>query len=234
MMRFTDFERLGVSVAAMSDRSDGDCRRSDLPDGNGCAAFCISLGLHPDRLVRAAQVHGASIARAAAKDSGRGAVPGVEPFPETDAIITDVPGLPIGVTIADCVPLWIFDPVTRSGGIVHAGRIGTYNNIAGAAVAALQEAYGATPENVHALIGPSAGPNAYEVSEEIAQDFAAAGLAVRGRMVDLWESNALCLSQAGVPRSNISVSGICTITDGRFHSHRAHENGMRNLAILVL
>lgn len=155
-------------------------------------------------------------------------------FPETDVIVTDVPGLPLGVTVADCVPVWLFDPVTQSGGLVHAGRAGTFRNAVGAALESINDAYGADPGNVHALIGPSAGPNAYEVSEEIAKEFAKAGYPVQGRLLDLWEANAMQLERAGVPRSQIDVCGICTITDGRFHSHRAHANGMRNLALLVL
>jgi len=233
MIRFPDFERLGVSVAAISDRSDGDCRSSDA-GAAGREAFCARLGVGAEDLILARQVHGVAVARAVDTDRGRGVIPGFKAFPETDAIVTDVPRLPLGVTVADCVPVWLFDPVTQSGGLVHAGRAGTFRNAVGAALTALTNAYGADPGNVHALIGPSAGPNAYEVSEEIAEDFAKAGYPVHGRLLDLWETNALQLESAGVARSQIGVSGICTMTDGRFHSHRAHANGMRNLALLVL
>jgi len=233
-MRFTDFERLGVSVAAMSDRSDGDCRRSEPGRDSSCAAFCIALGIPPNHLVRASQVHGTTVARATVDDRGRGVVPEMAPFPGTDAIITNVPGLPIGVTVADCVPLWLFDPVTRSAGIVHAGRVGTFDNVVGATVEALGIAYGVDAANLHVLVGPSAGPEAYEVSDEIADEFEMAGLPLQGRYLDLWQANAMRLAEVGVSAEHISISGICTITDGRFHSHRAHANGMRNLAVLVI
>ncbi len=234
MIHIPELERLGLAVAAMSDRSDGDCRNHDPAGDAGRQAFCESLGIRADDLVCARQVHGVTVARATSSDRGRGILPDTSAFPETDAIVTDVAGLPLGVTVADCVPVWLFDPVTRSAGIVHAGRVGTYRNIVRAAIDELRSAYGVKPEDVYAGIGPSAGPDSYEVSEEIAQEFAAAGLPTRGRRLDLWEANVQQLEQIGLLRKNIYVSGICTIRDGRFHSHRAHRNGMRNLAAIVL
>jgi hypothetical protein len=234
MIRFAELERFGLAIAAMSDRSDGDCGRHHAEGESGREAICTALSIRTEDIVLARQVHGDVVARATNADRGRGTVPNVSAFPDTDAIVTNVPGLPLGVTIADCVPVWLFDPVTRSAGVVHAGRVGTFKNIAGAAVVALRDAYGANPKNLHAVVGPSAGPDAYEVSEDIAVEFAVAGHSVRGRFLDLWESNAQQLERAGIPRENISVAGICTITDGRFHSHRAHANGMRNLAIVML
>ena len=234
MIRFPELETLGLSIAAMSGRCDGDCRSHDASGDPGREAFCASLGIRAADLVLARQVHGVAVARATHADRGRGVIVGTPAFPDTDAIVTNVRGLALGVTVADCVPVCLFDPITPSAGIVHAGRVGTFQNIAGRTVAELREAYGTNPAGLHAVIGPSAGPGAYEVSEEIAAEFAAAGLPTRGRFLDLWEANALQLQRTGVPRSQITICGICTIQDGRFHSHRAHANGMRNLAIIML
>ncbi|MCC6697453.1 MAG: laccase domain-containing protein [Candidatus Hydrogenedentes bacterium] len=233
MIRFAELERLGVAVAAMSDRSDGDCRAHDPSGEPGRQAFCTALGIDCAKVTVGKQVHGTRVVIVAAGDRGRGSAIGHAPFAETDALITGEVGLPIAVTVADCVPILLFDPVTEVIGVAHAGRAGTVQGIARCTVEAMAASFGTNPADVHAVIGPSAGPTSYEVSEELAREFLEAGLPTRGRLLDLWEANAGQLVKAGVPRGQITVSGICTITDGRFHSHRAHANGMRNMAILM-
>jgi hypothetical protein len=234
VIRFPELESLGVTVAAMSDKFDGDCRRESPYTPGARSRFCAACGVEESDLVLAHQVHGAKVARAGESDRGRGAVEWSTAFGESDGIITDVPGLPLGVGVADCAPVYLVEPERRVVGVVHAGRMGTMKRVTATAVAALECEFGAKPARVHAVIGPSAGPRAYEVSKEIALECAQSGMIVRGRYVDLWESNAAQLERAGVPRSNIRVSGICTIVSGRFHSHRADANGARNLAIIML
>jgi copper oxidase (laccase) domain-containing protein len=90
------------------------------------------------------------------------------------------------------------------------------------------------PSDVLAEIGPSAGPQSYEVSESIADEFAALGLPRNGRLLDLWGANRLQLERAGVPPSQITTTGHCTISDPRYFSHRRDASGCRNLAITVV
>lgn len=242
MIWFDFFERLGVAVAAISERSDGDCsgKSGGLDARKRCLAQCgISNG--PVACVR--QVHGAQIIHAGA---GNGGYPqtGLSPFPpspaslealpKADGLITNTRGLPLAVFVADCAPVYLYDPRTGAGGLLHAGREGTLHNIAGAAVAALHDAWDMHPEDLHALIGPAAGPCCYEVAPAMAAVFAEAGLPARGRHLDLWEANAQQLERAGVPRNHIEIAGICTICDTRFHSYRRDNTTKRNMAILVI
>ena len=225
---------LGVRVAAMSDLSDGDCRLNGVEGADGRRRFFAQCDVVPDCVTAGKQVHSSRIAIVGAGDRGRGANEGAPPFTETDGLITDVSALPLVISVADCVPVFLVDPVRRAIGLVHAGRVGTEKSISAMAIAEMARVYGTTPANVHAVIGPSAGPDTYEVSEAMAAEFAARGFPVRGRCIDLWEANAQQLESRGVPRTQIHVSGICTIAAGRFHSHRAHNNGARNLALLML
>ncbi|HOS02743.1 MAG TPA: polyphenol oxidase family protein [Candidatus Hydrogenedentes bacterium] len=231
MIRFEELERLGVSVAAFSDKSDGDCGVTSRGDR---AAFCARCGVDVRDLVTVRQVHGATALQAWAEDKGRGAHEKESALGDADALITNVTGLPVAVLVADCVPVYLCDPVSRAIGIVHAGRVGTRMNISGATVAAMHVAYGAEPANLHALIGPCAGPEAYEVSQEIADDFSRAGLPTYGRRLDLWAANAQQLHAAGLLHVHIYIAALCTITDGRFHSHRANPDGRRNMALMML
>lgn len=223
MIRFREFESLGLGLAAMSDKSDGDCA---LALGlEGIRDLCGACGINPAGVARVRQVHGTHIVEAS--DS-----PGIEV--EADGLMTRAHGRPIGVGVADCVPIFLFDPVARCAAVVHAGREGTLRAIATAAVECLVEAFAAAPGRLHALIGPSAGPCCYEVSAPMVQHFTGAGLPVNGRKLDLWTANAQQLVRAGVPESAIRVSGICTICDGRFFSHRADGSGCRNIALLMI
>ena len=149
-------------------------------------------------------------------------------------MITRAPGLPLTITAADCVPVFLFDPTTQTAGLVHAGRKGTLGNICRAAVQALRERYAVMPRNLHAVLGPSAGPCCYEVSVEVAAAFAEAGLPTRGRRLDLWAANRRQLTAAGIPPGNITLIPRCTICDGAFFSYRAQNTAKRNLALLMI
>jgi hypothetical protein len=76
---------------------------------------------------------------------------------------------------------------------------------------------GATPQNVHAAIGPGIGVCCYEVGSEVARQF---GLDRDGK-IDLAEANRRQLIEAGVPESQIEILDACTCCDPeRFHSYR--------------
>lgn len=144
-----------------------------------------------------------------------------------DALITAVPGICIGVTTADCVPLLIYDPLKRVAAVVHAGWRGTVQRIASGVVADMVAHFQSDPATICAVIGPSIGPDAYEVGDEVAAEFTRAGFAdavLSGfdkPHIDLWAANRLDLLHAGLSPQNITVSGICTYTHhGQFFSAR--------------
>jgi len=229
VLRFDILESRGARVAAFTERGDGDCASRMANDANGgrirAARAC---GIAPERVVYAGQVHGNRVGRATTADVGGAA------FPATDALTTDCAGVPLGILVADCTPVYLLDPERPAIGLAHAGREGTRADIAGETVRAMAAAYGCDPGRMVALIGPSAGPDRYEVSEEMAAAWVAEGLPARRRLLDLWEANACLLEAAGLRRKRIHIAGLCTISDGRFHSHRRDADGGRNLALLML
>ncbi len=233
MVLFHELERLGLSCAAMSDRSDGDCGWASVARDTR-EAFLRAVCQAPNDLVAPRQHHSNTVVRVSAVDRGRGAFTSGSAVADADGLVTSVPGLPLGVTVADCVPILLVAMRPRAVGAVHAGREGTLREIAASAVACMKSAYAVEPEQVHALIGPSAGPCCYEVSHEIAGDWEARGLPRRGRYLDLWEANRFQLEQAGVPAGQITMTWECTICGGRFHSYRADRTRMRNLAVVAL
>ena len=212
----------------------GDTRERVLENRRRLGA---AVGFTADQLVRCQQVHGTGIAKVDQSDAGR-------MIDGCDGLITDTPGLPISVVCADCVPLLLYDPVHRALGVCHAGWRGTVNGAAAAALWGLQAAFDTDPGAVVACIGPSIGPDSYEVGSEV-WNMAQAKLPDADRFFsypngadgnphfDLWAANQAQLLAAGVPLAQIEVSGIDTArhTD-EFFSHRA-EQGRCGLFCLV-
>ena len=132
---------------------------------------------------------------------------------------------------ADCTPILLYDPARHAAGIVHAGWRGTVQGAAPSAVRAMQEAFGSNPADIQAGIGPSIGPDHYQVGEEVVEAVRAAFGTVEGLInraadgsayLDLWAANRLALERAGV--GQLEVAGICTATNtGEFYSHRAEK-----------
>jgi YfiH family protein len=203
----------------------GDDRDRVLENRRRLAA---ALDLHADDFVHCRQVHGTAIAKVGWDDAGA--------FMEgCDGLITDTAGLPLSLVFADCVPLLIYDPAHCALGVVHAGWRGTVNSAATALLWALQAAYDSDPAQVRVAIGPSIGPQSYEVGPEVVA-LATARLPHPDALFtypngvecnphfDLWQANLQLLVEAGVPAAHIEVSAIDTAqhtTD--FFSHRAEQ-----------
>jgi YfiH family protein len=98
--------------------------------------------------------------------------------PEVDALATSVPRLPLVVRVADCGPLYFYDPVKRVIAVAHSGRRGTEGNILKATLTCMQETYDTHAENVIVQLGPCIRPPHYEVdfAAEIGRQAAAAGV----------------------------------------------------------
>lgn len=208
--------------------------------------ICRALGMRADRISCPDQVHKTRVRCVLQRDAGAGIV---RPLPEeglrTDAQITNISGLPLIVYGADCVPILFYDPVGKVIGSAHAGWRGTVAGISIETVRKMQEAYGTNPANVWAVIGPSAGPESYEVDCRVADEARKSVERMEGEeslllqiirptgegkyLVNLWELNRRMLMYAGVPEEHICVSGLDTIRMSEiFHSHRA-TGGRRGL-----
>jgi hypothetical protein len=126
-------------------------------------------------------------------------------------------------------------------GIAHAGWLGTVRGVAGAAVAAMGSAFGTRPQDLRVGIGPSIGPDHYEVGAEVVlqvrQAFGADAPAVLrsvdGRVhFDLWQANLLQLERAGVTR--VELGGLCTACHpGDWYSHRLERGRTGRFGVLI-
>jgi YfiH family protein len=200
------------------------------------SAFLHGMSLDPASLTMGRQTHSATVEVVQSRDVGRGRYPLFDGFPATDALVTDVIGATLGVIVADCVPVLLYDPVQHILGLAHAGWRGTVGRIAGRTVDTMRESFGSNPSDVVAAIGPSIGPCCYEVGEEVVSAWNDAGIPGAGAAVqtngasyhlDLWTANRLVLVAAGVAPDMIETSDICVRCNvGRFFSYRAARQGL--------
>ena len=160
--------------------------------------------------------------------------------PNADAFVTRQAGVLLSVRTADCVPIALADPVSRSIGVVHAGREGTRLGIVRRAVAALAS-LGARPENLLAWIGPSISAPHYEVSPRIAAEFQALfgkypGVIAgpEGRRLNLAEINRLELIGLGVAPAHIELDPRCTFeSPDDFYSYRREGTAAGRMATFI-
>ncbi|MDD2922310.1 MAG: peptidoglycan editing factor PgeF [Anaerolineales bacterium] len=154
-----------------------------------------------------------------------------EPSPRADIIFTDNPDVTLFMRFGDCVPILFHDPIKNVIGIAHAGWLGTLRGVVGAAVEGMKSHYGCDPKNIIAGVGPSIGADHYQVGADVISQFAEkfpqdinqiTQTRDGGAYLDLWESNALQLKNAGVEQ--IQVSGVCTACNlDDWFSHRAEK-----------
>jgi polyphenol oxidase len=171
-----------------------------------------ATGADPEAATMAWQVHGADVREVDdAPASGRFLAPGAEPFPKSDGLATGLPGRPLVLLTADCLPVAV-----AGGGrlaILHAGWRGLVAGI-------LERGAGRVGPGPVAAVGPGAGPCCYEVGDDVAaplrERFGAD--VVRDGRADLWLAAERALRAAGAAR--VDVARECTICGGRYFSHR--------------
>jgi polyphenol oxidase len=197
-----------------------------------------ALGRDPNSMFDVWQVHSADVVVANAPH------PRLNNPPEfkADVIVTNNPAVTLFMRFADCTPILLYDPEKRALGIVHAGWVGTLKQAVGEAVKAMQAAYGSKPADLCAAIGPSIGPDHYEVGPEVEEQaryvFGSATKALfhtnHGSKphFDLWAANKLILNRAGVEQ--VEVAGLCTACHPNdWYSHRAQKGNTGRFGALI-
>ncbi|MGN1353958.1 MAG: peptidoglycan editing factor PgeF [Alloprevotella sp.] len=195
-------------------------------------ALCQLLGVTGERLILPRQTHGTAL-RLIDKDFlAQDANSRTLLLDGIDGVLTQTPGVCIGVSTADCVPLLFYDKKHQAVAAIHAGWRGTVAHIIPKAVQAMQDHFGTVPEELSVAIGPCISQQAFEVGDEVAEAFDAAGFRIDdiGRRHPTAEGgkwhfnlNAACTEEllgAGVLLCNIMVADICTYSDHRFFSAR--------------
>lgn len=199
--------------------------------------MAAALNMRVEDMVLSDQAHTTNVRVITEEDRGKGILR-PQDYSDVDGMITNVPGIVLVTSYADCVPLYFVDPVRKAIGLSHSGWKGTVGHIGQKTVWKMHEVYGSEPKDIVAAIGPSICQSCYEVSDDVAEAFranftadeAADILLDKGNgkyQLDLWKANWYVLTDAGILPEHLSVTDLCTACHpDLLWSHRK-TNGQR-------
>ena len=274
MIKYGFFENENI-IAGFSERSGGV---SPMPENSLNLSFsrepganrlnvlenyriaASQLSVEPGSVTRMSQVHGSDVIRIGEEHRGMGVtreLPGELSVHGYDGMITNVPGITLSTTHADCTPVLLYDPENGAIGAVHSGWKGTCLKIAAETVKRMEEEFGSRPENVKAVIGPAISLKHFEVRKDVYEQFIDAfsdlgretlfglikkdgtgdNISTGGAIeadpkwhIDMRGFVKLTLIRCGLLADNIFDDDLCTFSDpSRFFSHR--RDGTRSGAM---
>lgn len=189
------------------------------------------IGLDPSRVVYMEQIHSNTVTVIDQPPTDGG------PIEATDALVTTQRELALAVLVADCVPVLLSDTDAGVIAAVHAGRMGARNGIMKKTVETMV-GLGATPINIHALMGAAASGKHYEVPEQMARDVEAK---LPGSLTRTTKGTTGLDIRAGLLRQLLAL-GVqmidsdprCTIEDEDFFSYRRQGTTGRQAGVIWL
>lgn len=261
-----DFVRDGFSTRAggvssgQFESMNFSIKMGDSPE-NVRKNFSLFLGAHGfQNPVMSDQTHTINIKRVYREDAGKNVfVP--KDYSDIDGLVTNEKGITLVTTFADCVPLYFADEKHRAIGLAHSGWKGTIGRIGKAVTERMKQEFGTEPEDIKAAIGPSICVNCYEVSKDLAEEFAEEFCSeiVQCKTSDseerfdvwdmekivlkredsyylnLWAANQRVLTEAGILKERIALPDLCTCCNHRdLFSHRASRGKRGNLCAFFM
>ncbi len=206
--------------------------------------MAIAIGVEEDSLVFAKQTHTTNVRVVTKEDKGKGITKALD-YDDIDGLITNVPGLCLTTFYADCVPLFVVDPVHKAIGLSHSGWRGTVAKMGQVTLDRMKETFGTKAEDVVVAIGPSICQKCYEVSEDVIIEFqnhfnkkwwdSLYYKKENGRyQLNLWKANEIIFLESGVKKENIAVTNVCTNCNSELlWSHRATKGERGSLAAFM-
>ncbi len=255
---FPRLEETGVAVHGFSTRQGGISRgiyqSMNLSFKRGdeeayvrenYARLARAVGFSCENIVCSDQTHTTNIRTVTEKDRGKGFIKPKD-YKDVDGLVTNVPGLVLTTFYADCVPLFLVDPIRRAIGLSHSGWRGTVGKIGKRTVEVMKEQYGTKQEDLIAAIGPSICQDCYEVSEDVIDAFRGAFEEQYWKelfyetsggkyQLNLRRANERIFQEAGLKPEQIVTSSWCTCCNPKLlFSHRATQGKRGNLGAFLM
>lgn len=240
--QFESLRRLGGLTHAFSTRPvDVSMRIDDLAEQRAERRRQMVLDFRgdPEQLYCCEQIHEP---RVAVIESTKRTGSGEQRLEGFDGATTKTPGVSMMTFSADCPLVLVYDPLRRAVGMAHASWRNTVARITGRLVETMRAEFGCDPTSMLAGVGPSAGPDQYEVRDDVYE--AAVNLPGRDRLFrrhqgrmffDLWEASRTQLVAAGVPSENVEVAGVCTMTrTDLLYSFRREGPGCGHFCLMAM
>lgn len=257
MLQFPLLEKSGVVKHGFSTRlggvSEGIYSTMNLSFSRGDKEEAVrenyrriakALDVPEDSFVLSHQTHTTNVVKVTKADCGNGLTSSLS-YQDVDGLITNEPEVCLTTFYADCVPLYFVDPVKKAIGLSHSGWRGTVGKMGKCTVEKMQKEFGCDPKNMIAAVGPSICQECYEVSEDVIEEFQVAFeekdwnqlfyKKSNGKyQLNLWKANELILLEAGIPKTQIAITNLCTCCNPEvLFSHRASQGKRGNLAAFL-
>lgn len=221
MLLFKIFSIHPELLVAMSGRADGSMKLADQPNpdtqnqiSKKRQQFLKKLNLNQNQIVSAGLVHGAALAVVTTSQSGK-------VMPQTDGLMTNIPGVFLSVTTADCLPIVIYHPQTQTLALLHAGWRGLAQNIIAKAIKKLVTEFHINATELLVGIGPGIGNCHYEVQPDLVTKFQKFSQAISWRdsktFLDLKLVARAQFLTENISQSQIEISSICTACNSNTH-----------------
>ncbi|TDE18614.1 peptidoglycan editing factor PgeF [Dyadobacter psychrotolerans] len=181
--------------------------------------FFSGLGINVADTAKSHQIHGAEILHV--EQPGR--------YEGYDALITSKAGIQLAVTIADCTPILIYDPIKKAVAAIHAGWRGTVQNIVSKTIEDMKVKFGTEPGDCFGYVGTCIDECSFEVGEEVALHFESVHKRWDEKkhkyFVDLKKANKDQLLSCGLNPEHVEVSDFSTVLNNEDYFSYRLENG---------
>lgn len=243
----------GVSsgiYSSMNFKEDGEDTSDNIRENYRRIARALGCDVH--KMVRSQLCHGVRVHKVRSEDFGIGAL-AKSTLLNYDGLITDIPGVTLIATFADCVPLYFVDPVHHAIGLAHSGWRGTADRIALHMIEAMHQSFGTDVNRLRVAIGPCICGDCYEVGMELRdafienfsgsieeqtgilfEDICKSTDKVDKYLLDLRLANKMTFMAAGVPEEQIKVSDICTCCNPELIFSHRYTKGRRGASAAFL
>ena len=219
-MKFSNFDKYPELRYGISEKSDGVMelgkRILNGVEPIGRNNYFKKLGVPYEKVVSVDLVHGTNVS---VVDYNNGGLV----IPKMDGLLTKFPNLFLAVTVADCFPIYFFDPEIGIIGLVHAGWRGVAKNITSKALEILSK-LGATANNLLIGIGPGIQVCHFEVKRDALKEFGRHNEMIEHDGKTFIDLSAIIQKQIaafGVSKENVENSGECTYClEDRYFSYR--------------
>lgn len=203
-----------------------------------------AIGVRCEDMVLSKQTHTTNVRIVTEEDRGKGIIRERD-YTDVDGLVTNVPGLCLVTSYADCVPLYFVDPVRKVIGLSHSGWRGTVGKIGKKTVELMHSRFGSDPGDILAAVGPSVCRDCYEVSSDVIDRFKESFdekyweelfyEKPDGKyQLDLWKANELIFLNAGIVSEHIAVTNVCTHCNSKIlYSHRSAGDKRGNLCAFL-
>lgn len=224
----SNFPELTIELSL---RQDGGMKFGDNSSTKNRQEFLRRIGIDESKVVSAALTHSSNVQVVSSEDVGK-------IYPNTDGLITNAKNLFLSVTVADCLPIVLYEPHKKIFAVVHAGWRGLAAGILKKTLQKMVEEFSADVKEISLSVGPSIGQCHYDVKEDVTQHFFDYPSVILQQdektFLNIKEVARQQVLELGLQKEHIEVSPICTFCEAGTHfSHRKDQSAPVQAMMLV-